>query len=96
MSVSAAIITDVKQNVLVVPNSAIKSDTNGQYVQILVNDTPQSQSVETGLSNDTMTEITNGLKEGDQVITQTITSNTSNQTQSQTQSFRMPGMGGMR
>lgn len=105
MSVSAAIITDIKQDVLLVSNSAIKStpleaglltgsNGNGQYVEVLTDGTPQSQSVEIGLSNDTMTEITSGLKEGDKVVTQTITSNAS-QTQSQSSSgLRIPGIGG--
>ncbi|MDP2933735.1 MAG: efflux RND transporter periplasmic adaptor subunit, partial [bacterium] len=98
MSVSATIITEVKQDVLLVPNAAVKSDTNGQYyVEILVNNVSQSQSVGTGLSNDTMTEITNGLKEGDKIVTQTITGNTTNTTQTSSQSkngggFRIPGM----
>ena len=96
MSVSAAIITDMKQDVLLVPNSAIKSNGNGQYVEVLTNNMPQSQSVETGLSNDTITEIISGLQEGEQVVTQTITANTTTQTQSQSTGFRIPGLGGGR
>lgn len=96
MSVSAAIVTDAKQDVLLVPNSAVKSNGNGQYVEILVNNLPQSQSVETGLSNDTMTEILNGLQEGEQVITQTITANSTNTSQTQSQNrntgLRIPGL----
>lgn len=95
MSVSSAVITDIKQDVLVVPNSAVKSNGNGQYVEFLINNAPQSQSVEIGLSNDTMTEIKSGLKEGDKVITQTITANTT-QTQTQSTGIRIPGIGGMR
>lgn len=93
MSVSAAIITDMKQDVLLVPNAAVKSN-GGQYVEVLENNVPRNQTVETGLSNDTMTEITSGLKEGEKVVTQTITANT---TQTQTQSstgVRIPGVGG--
>ncbi len=99
MSVSAAVITDVKQDVLLVPNAAIKSDGNGQYVEIFVNNAPQAQTVEAGLSNDTMTEITSGLKEGDKVVTQTITGSTTSTTQTSSQSrtgggLRIPGLGG--
>jgi multidrug efflux pump subunit AcrA (membrane-fusion protein) len=97
MSVSAAIITDVKQDVLLVPNSAIKSNGNGQYVEILTDNTPQSRTVETGISNDTMTEIVSGLKEGDRVVTQTITANTNTtQTQSRSTGIGIPGLGGPR
>jgi len=97
MSVSATIITDVKQNVLLVPSSALKQQNGSNYVEIMTGNTPQSQSVEIGLSNDTMTEIISGLKEGDNVVTQTITANTT-QSQSQSQqsnSFRFPGLGGV-
>ena len=100
MSVSAAIITDMKQDVLLVPNAAVKSNGE-QYVEVLENNTPRYQAVGVGLSNDTMTEITSGLKEGDKVITKTITGNTSaaNTTQTSSQSrnrtggFMIPGMG---
>ena len=96
MSVSAAIITDMKQDALLVPNSAIKSNGNGQYVEVMTNNMPQSQSVETGLSNDTITEIISGLQEGEQVITQTITANSTNTSQTQSQNrntgLRIPGL----
>ncbi len=94
MSVSASIITDVKQDVLLVPNSAVKSNGNEQYVEILVNNAPQSQTVEAGLSNDTMTEVTNGLKEGDKVVTQTVTATTNTTTQTTSKNsggMRIPG-----
>lgn len=97
MSVSAAIITDIKQNVLLVPNSAIKSNGE-QYVVVLESNVPRNQVVETGLSNDTLTEITSGLKEGEKVVTQTITatnssSANSSQNSSQKRGFMIPGMG---
>jgi RND family efflux transporter MFP subunit len=92
MSVSAAIITDVKQNVVLVPNSAVKSNGNSQYVEILVNGTPQSKNIEIGLSNDTMTEIVNGLKEGEQVVTQRIIANTSQSPTQQNTGIRIPGL----
>ena len=93
MSVSAAVITDVKQDVLVVPSSAVKSNGSGDYVEFLINNAPQSQSVEIGLSNDTMTEIKTGVKEDDKVITQTITANATTQT-TQSTGIRIPGLGG--
>ncbi|KKW18590.1 MAG: Efflux transporter, RND family, MFP subunit [Candidatus Adlerbacteria bacterium GW2011_GWC1_50_9] len=107
MSVSAAIITDVKQDVVIVPNSAVKTsgnprteraeqssyDGNSRYVEILVGDAPQSQSVEVGLSNDTSTEITGGLKEGESVVTQTISATAAQTSSSQSSSgIRIPGL----
>lgn len=86
MSISSSIITDVRQDVLVVANSAIKLQNNTSYVEIfdpaLVGSdssqgvvspiAPIKQTVETGLSNDTETEIVSGLKEKDQVVIKTI------------------------
>jgi len=97
MSVSAAIITDTKQDVLLVPNAAVKSQSGAYYVEIsdstTSSATPIRQSVEIGASNDTMTEITNGLKEGDSVVTRTVTSSATTQTSSNS-SFRIPGITG--
>jgi len=87
MSVNAAIITEAKQNVLYVPNSAIKTSGTTYYVLTLDSSqtqpatggqgvtssaAPQQVTVEIGSANDTSTEITSGLNEGDQVITRTI------------------------
>ena len=95
MSVSAAIITNAKQDVLLVPNSALKTTNGVSYVQMLDKQIPQDsitssgvtsatapilQQVEVGLSNDSSTEIVSGLNEGDQVITRTITSTTKSTT----------------
>ena len=74
MSVSAAIITDVKTDVIIVPNSAVKSQGDAHYVEMGVSSTipPRQQTVEVGISNDSSTEIVSGLKEGDQVVTRTV------------------------
>lgn len=87
MSVSASIITDVKQDVLVVQNTAVKSQGNSNYVEMfnppllaptdgLVGSisiiAPNKIPVVTGLSNNTQTEIVSGLKEGDEIVTRTI------------------------
>ncbi len=73
MSLTATITTDVKQDVLMVPNAAVKSSNSVSYVQVMKNGSPQKQTVEIGASNDSYTEITNGLSAGDVVVTQTIT-----------------------
>ena len=95
MSVSAAIITDVKQDILYVSNSAVKQSDSISYVEILENGIPRQQTVETGLSNDTDTEIKSGLKEGDSVIKNTVTSQTTSSSNSNN-SFKIPGIGGSR
>lgn len=86
MSVSAAIITEAKQDVLTVSNSAIKYQGNLTYVEMIDNapqeatlsqgfstpDLPRQQTVEIGSLNDTVTEILSGLKEGELVVIKTI------------------------
>ena len=89
------LITGIKQDILTVPNSAIKTQGSTNYVQMFsaplptplagVQGSPSlvppvNQVVETGVSNDTSTEIISGLKEGDQVVTKTIISTTSSST----------------
>ncbi|TSA46643.1 HlyD family efflux transporter periplasmic adaptor subunit [bacterium] len=116
MSVSAAIITEARPDVLMVPNSAVKSNGVQSYVETLDQSSsnvkgastasqsitsatpPANQTVTTGLANDSMTEITSGLNEGDQVVTRTISGTTaatsaasSSSTRSQT---TIPGIGG--
>jgi HlyD family secretion protein len=106
MSVSASIITESKTDVLLVPNSAVK--TSGSTYYVLMLDTAQTQQdsssqgvvsdvspkqveVQIGASNDTSTEITSGLKEGDQVVTKTTTSSVS---QTSSSSFNLFGIFG--
>lgn len=108
MSVSASIITNVKTDVLLVSSSAIKSSTSGSYVEVPGETIPSTsisstgvvltqplkqQSVEVGSSNDSMTEITSGLKEGDVIVTRTNTS-TAKTTTTTSSSVRIPGLGG--
>lgn len=110
MSVSAAIITEVKQDVLLIPNSAVKSSGNTNYAEILESAIsnqsvknsagtaskapPRRRQIQIGSVNDLFTEVISGLAEGELVITQTITANAV-QTQSRNNAgFRMPGFGG--
>jgi RND family efflux transporter MFP subunit len=80
MSVSASIITDAKQDVVMVSNSAVKTQNGNSYVQVLNNGSPQNKTVKVGSSNNTETEIVSGISAGDNVITQTITSGASSST----------------
>jgi HlyD family secretion protein len=103
MSVSAAIITNVKQNVLIVPSGAVKTQNGNSYVEVLNSgQTPTQTAVITGSSNNTETEITSGISIGDKVVTQTINSSTASTTSSSSNSsnrsggssVRLPGLGG--
>lgn len=78
MSVSVDIITESKQDVLLAPLSAVKlSGDSGNYAEVLVDGKPQRKTVTTGSSSDTMIEITEGLEEGEEIISQTISSGAS-------------------
>lgn len=95
MSVNATIITDVKTDVLMVPNSAIKTNSSGTYVQVLdSNGQPQNQIVQTGISNDQDTEITSGIQAGDNVVTQTINTGAQSSTTTRSSGSIIPGLGG--
>lgn len=86
MSVSAAIITDTRQDALIVPSSAVKTQGEQSFIELFEvplapnagnqgspsAGPPQRQLVKTGLSNDTSTEIISGLIEGTMVVTRTI------------------------
>jgi len=73
MSVNAEIIIESKENIIIIPLSAVKTVKNISYVQVFVNNVSQKQSVELGISNDIMVEVIKGIKQGDEIITQTVT-----------------------
>jgi multidrug efflux pump subunit AcrA (membrane-fusion protein) len=57
-----------KDNVLLVPNKALKRDKQGKYVEVLRNGAATRVYVTTGVSNEDYTEIVKGLQEGQEVI----------------------------
>lgn len=95
MSMGASIITSVKTDVIVVPNSAIKSRGEDSYVEIFSKEMPRGsngqgtpsekkpyqQIVEIGATNDTESEIISGIKEGDNVVIRTVSPSASGTTQ---------------
>lgn len=110
MSVTAEIIVDLKSDVLVLPNKAVKSQAGIYYVElveipnekreeflnnrsgVILPTLPKRQQVEVGISNDKLTEILSGLKEGDIVVFSAITPTTP--ATQRTQRLQIPGMGG--
>ncbi|MCL5409679.1 MAG: efflux RND transporter periplasmic adaptor subunit [Patescibacteria group bacterium] len=76
MSASANIITDVKNNVLIVPNSAIVTNNNQTQVRVLQNGQVSLVDVQTGIASDSETEITSGLSEGQAVVVGALTTGT--------------------
>jgi HlyD family secretion protein len=115
MSVSAEIINEAKTDVLTVPVAAVKTQGDISYVEMIDGVTaadqatgekivtsttaPRRQQVETGLSNDTSTEIVNGLSEGDLVVSRTVSngkSTTATSSGSSRSGMMLPGLGGGR
>ncbi len=93
MTVNADIITEVKQDALAVPASAIKVNGDQSYVEIVPGitevtsnlgvtskSTPEIKIVEIGQTNGTVTEIS-GLSEGDLIVVRTITGSKTTATQ---------------
>jgi len=76
MSASANIIIASKEDVLVIPSSALQTQNGETTVQVLKNGQVQSVIVTTGISSDTDTEIISGLNEGDVVVTAVTTAST--------------------
>ncbi len=79
MSVSAEVVTDSKERVLTVPNSAIKTLNGMKFVEVASGGSGQQTAsstnlvrVETGAANDTSTEIISGLNEGDRIVVRTV------------------------
>lgn len=72
MSVTAKIITNIKNDVISVPSSAVQQSQNGFTVRVMKNGNVTIAPVQIGISNDTQTEITSGINEGDSVVTAVI------------------------
>ncbi|MCL5090912.1 MAG: HlyD family efflux transporter periplasmic adaptor subunit, partial [Patescibacteria group bacterium] len=72
MAVTAKIITNVTDNVIIVPSTAIQTANNQSSVRIMKEGKVSSVSVETGESNDTQTAILSGINEGDTIVTSVI------------------------
>jgi len=70
MSANADVITEVRDNVLIVPNWTIRIDrqTGKSYVDIKRGDKIEEIEIVTGLRNADMSEVTSGLNEGDVLV----------------------------
>ncbi|MBQ9105802.1 MAG: hypothetical protein IJY48_06725, partial [Mailhella sp.] len=70
MTTQNVIEIDHAENVLLLPSLVIQSDGRGGHtVQVLKDDnTVETRKVETGITNNVMTEIRSGLKEGEKIV----------------------------
>jgi HlyD family secretion protein len=109
MTVNAVVQTVIKQDVLRVPTSAVKTQNGVSYVQVFdpalketggtqgiaASVSPTRVEVEVGISDDANIEIISGLTEGQQVVTRTITGSSAKTTTSPSQNA-FGGSGGIR
>jgi HlyD family secretion protein len=68
MTGTATVIVANKPDVLTIPNLAIRSSSGRRFVEVLREGKIEQATVAFGISNETVTEVTDGLQEGDQVV----------------------------
>ncbi|MBI2887181.1 MAG: efflux RND transporter periplasmic adaptor subunit [Chloroflexi bacterium] len=90
MTALVNVVYQQRQNVLLVPNRAIKVTGQERTVQLLINDKPEARAIKVGLGDDQRTEVVEGLQEGDQVLVEAGRGPT---TATQGQGARFPGAG---
>lgn len=75
LGVEAKVVISTAQesNTVLVPVTAVNVDMNGEFVYVVENNILVKKPVVTGISSDTMTQITEGLSEGEQVVTDVTT-----------------------
>ena len=79
MTANVTIVVEQRDNILLVPNRAIKLSGRQRTVTVLQGGKPTNVNVTLGMSGDSQSEVTNGLSEGDVVIVQQTTTTTTNQ-----------------
>ena len=97
MSAAASIVSDVANDSVLVPNGAVESDDEGDYVLVLAagQTEPKRASVELGLADTASTQVLSGLSEGDRVVTGTIDTSDDGSSGSGPGGGMMPPLGGM-
>lgn len=68
MTTQNVIYVESAENVLSVPVTAIKTNADGKYVEVLTKAGVVQKSIETGVSDGLNTEVKKGVDEGDEVI----------------------------
>ncbi|EOC99571.1 efflux RND transporter periplasmic adaptor subunit [Caldisalinibacter kiritimatiensis] len=66
--VDVKIITDKKEDVIVIPDTAVVEFEDGKYVNVVKNDTTEQRKIEVGIEGEDKVEVIAGLKEGEEII----------------------------
>jgi hypothetical protein len=72
LSATVNIVIQEKDSVLMVPSRAISRQGRTTTVQVVKGTSTEAQTIQTGITDGTNTEVTSGLNEGDQVMIQSI------------------------
>ena len=68
MNGTAVILSERKENVLLIPLGAVHEDENGSYVnRVSADGSTERAAIETGLSDGSNAEVLSGLNEGDEI-----------------------------
>ncbi|MDD3120228.1 MAG: efflux RND transporter periplasmic adaptor subunit [Candidatus Gracilibacteria bacterium] len=94
MTAKVSIITESKENILVIPTAFIEKSQNRSFVLVQSGTGEEIAEVVTGLSNTSNIEIASGLDEGETVIRKVSVSASSGSTSTQKSLFGGPGGGG--
>ncbi|WP_457638585.1 efflux RND transporter periplasmic adaptor subunit [Persephonella sp.] len=65
MTVYTKIIAGVKENALIIPNTAVRFERGRQFVFVIKNGKPEKRFIKTGWIDENYTEVIEGLKEGE-------------------------------
>ena len=63
------IVIEQRENVLLVPTTAVSGSSSTSFVRVMQDGKPVFRQVETGMATSSYTEITSGLTEGETVVT---------------------------
>jgi HlyD family secretion protein len=95
LSATVSIISQQKNNILIIPSKAITRQGGSSTVQVVKGTGTETRTVTTGMTDGTSTEITSGLAEGEQVVIKTTsTSSTSSTTKTTTAASGIQGLTG--
>ena len=76
LTVTVSITVNERNDVLLVPNKAITRQGQETYVQVLKDGGTEPRSIKTGISDWQLTEVIEGLSEGEQILVKQVTTTT--------------------
>jgi RND family efflux transporter MFP subunit len=71
LTATGDIVVDKRENVLLIPNRAVKGSAGEQWVEVMVDEVKkvtEKRAVTLGLQNERFSEVVEGLKEGEKVV----------------------------